>query len=119
MLWVKGLIGARWFPYVAIGVVSSAGIVFGWGYMKGYSKAEITYQEAMNEALASQLKRLSTIHAQDMATAAQKMERINNVRDRIKDVLRPDCTIPVECLRAFNDGVRATGSHTEGADAAP
>ena len=115
-MWLRTLIGARWFPYVLIGAVSSALIVFGWGYMKGYNSAEKTYQEAMNEALSDQLKRLTTIHAKDMATASKKQERVNNVRIRIKDVARPKCELSPECLRAFNDGVRASGANPTGVD---
>jgi hypothetical protein len=70
----------------------------------------------MNKALAEQLERLTTIHAKDMATAAKQQTRVSNVRMRIKDVVRADCVLTPECLRAFNDGVRATGAHPKGVD---
>ena len=115
-MWLRGILAARWFPYAAIAVVVTVTGVFGYGYMKGYNSAEKTYQEAMNEALAEQLKRLTTIHAKDMATAAKQQMRVSNVKMRIKDVARPDCVLTPECLRAFNDGVRATGVSAEGVD---
>lgn len=116
MAWLKTMISARWFPYVAIGAVSIALTVFGWGYMKGYGSAERTYQEAMTKALANQLARLTAIHSKDMATAIKKQTRVGNVRMRIKDVHRPPCSLSPECLRAFNDGVRASGTNPTGVD---
>lgn len=116
MGWMRAVLGARWFPYAAIAVVVTLTGVFGYGYMKGYGSAEKTYQEAMNKALADQLERLTTIHAKDMATAARQQTRVNNVRLRIKDVERPDCVLSPECLRAFNDGVRASGANPKGVD---
>jgi len=116
MMWLRAVLSARWFPYVVIGTVSAVLIVFGWGYMKGYNSAEKTYQEAMNKALANQLARLTELHAKDMAAAIKQQTRVNNVRMRIKDVERPDCVLTPECLRAFNDGVRATGTNPEGTD---
>lgn len=116
MGWLRTIAGARWFPYVLIGAASIALTVFGWGYMKGYDKAEDLYLTQMNKALAAQLQRMTSIYKKDMATAASKRERVNNVQWRIKDVYRPNCELSLECVRAFNDGVRATGTNPAGAD---
>lgn len=118
MGWLRKIIGARWFPYVLIGAASIVLIAYGWGYMKGYGKAEVTYQKAMNDALENQLERLSSVFAKDMQTLSRTQERSNNVRWRIKEVYRPSCELSPECLRAFNDGVRATGTHPAGVDSA-
>jgi hypothetical protein len=116
MGWLRTILGAKWLPYVAIGVASTVLIVFGWGYLKGYNSAERTYQGLMNEALANQLARLSEVHQKDMATAVRKQSKVSNVKMRIKDVVRTDCSLSTECLRAFNDGVRATGTNPKGID---
>lgn len=119
MGWLRAVIGARWFPYVLIGSIGVVASVFGWGYLKGYNSAEQTYQQAMNKALADQLERLTTIYTRDLATATKKQERVTNVKWRIKDVFRPNCELSPECLRAFNDGVRATGTNPIGVDSDP
>ena len=116
MGWLKGNLGARWFLPVLIGLTAVVTIVFGWGYLKGYNSAEVKYTQAMNKALTEQLARLTTIHTKDLATATKKQEVVNNVKWRIRDVFRPDCSISPECLRAFNDGVRASGTNTDGVD---
>jgi hypothetical protein len=116
MGWRRGIIGARWFLPVLIGLTAAVAVVFGWGYMKGYNNAEQTYQEAMNKALADQLERLTSIHTRDIQNLSRTQERTSNVKWRIKEVYRPSCDLSPECLRAFNDGVRATGTHPIGVD---
>lgn len=110
---------ARWFPYVAIAGVAGGLVVFGWGYLKGYDSAEDKYLKEMNEALEAQKKRLIEIHQKDMANALKKQTRVSNVRSRIQDVHRPECHLTPECLRAFNDGVLATGTNPPRVDDAP
>lgn len=118
-MWLSRLIGATWFRAALIGsVVVAFGLVLGWSYGKGYDAAEDKYQKAMTAALEDQLERLTTIHQKDMRTAAKQQTKVTNVKWRIKDVFRPDCQLSTECVRAFNDGVRASGTNTPGVDSA-
>lgn len=114
------VIGARWFPYVLIGVVLTALTVFGWGYMKGYGTAETEYLAEMNRAMQAQYEQLEKKWQTQMNLAVREAERSQNVRRRISEIRIPvTCVIPDACLHAFNDAVLATGTYTRSVEDAP
>lgn len=112
MIWLKGVLGARWFPYVLIGAATIATGVFGWGYMKGYSRAESTYQQEMNKALERQLKRVMSQKGREIALALKGAEEKNEVVYRVREVVRPStsCELPPKCVQWYDDILRATTS---------
>jgi hypothetical protein len=118
MVWLKAVLGARWFPYVLIGSVTAVTAVFGYGYMKGYNSAEVSYQEAMNEALKSQYARMLTQSETERKLALKAQRRKYEIRSNVNSVSTPstDCTLPYECVQWYDDILRAADSHSEGTD---
>ena len=118
MGWLTSLIGARWFPFAAIGLMASVGIVFGWGYMKGYGSAEETYFVEMNRALANQMKDLLTQKELEIKLVLRAEQRKHNVSKKIAAVPKPanSCDMSDECLRWYDDILRASSSDRPGTD---
>lgn len=112
-MWVKGIVGARWFPYIAVGVIATVGIVFGWGYSKGYNKAEDVYLKQMNKALAEQFKRLAAQKDLEQKLALEAMEAKYEMERAVREVERPDdeCRLSPPCVHWLNDVMRATTAH--------
>ena len=120
MNWLRTIASARWFPYVLIGAVSTVLTVFGWGFIKGYNKAENEYLIKMNRAMQAQYERLELEWKTRITLALREAERSNNVRRRMSEIRIPiNCVIPDHCVRAFNDAVLAAGTHTAGIEGAP
>lgn len=113
MLWLRGIATARWFPYVAIGVVATAATVFGWGYSKGYNKAEDVYLTEMNKALAKQFARLAAQKDIEQKLALEAMEAKYEMERAVREVERPDdqCSLSAPCVHWLNDVLRATTAH--------
>lgn len=117
-MWLRTLIGARWFPYVLIGAASIALIVFGWGYMKGFDSAEDKYQKAMNKALKEQYEKMVAQADQERKIALDTQRRKYAIKDRVSQVPAPSssCQLKPECLQWFDDILRAANADTAGAD---
>lgn len=107
---MRAIIGARWFPYVLIGLGIFVTSVFGYGYLKGYNKAETVYLEQMNEALARQMKQLLAQKEREIKLALRSAQRKNDVAKEIANVPQPavSCDLPPACLRWFDDVLRAS-----------
>lgn len=120
MAWLKKMIGARWFPYAAIGVVSIVLTAFGWGYMRGSLATELRMTEQMNKALSAQLKRERETARKDLVAVTNSLNRVQEVKRRVADIERPTnlpcADLGADWLRAFNDGVRAANTNTEATD---
>ena len=118
MGWLRLVAGARWFPYALIGIVVVAGGVSGWAYMKGYANAEKHYLKVMNKAMKEQYDAMMVLSKKDIETVIRKEARRSQVARSVRDVQIPasGCTVTPECLRAFNDGVRAAATDTPRAD---
>lgn len=114
----KGAASARWFLPVMIGAAALVTIVFGYGYMKGYNSAEEKYLVEINRAMKAQFDQLKAVHEKDLRAVLGEASRSQDVRQRIAEIrsLFTECRLPAECVRAFNDGVRATGTSPQGAD---
>lgn len=111
----RSMIGASWFPYVAIGI--SAVSVFGFGYMKGYGSAETKMQAKINTALEVQLKEMKAIAKRDTEAALKTAEKEWRVGHDMDQIIFPDIAPHcyeslAEWMRAFNDGVRAADPGT-------
>lgn len=117
MAWLKTMIGAKWFPYVAIGVVLSALTAYGYGYIKGGHAMEVKMTERMNQALALQLKQERETARKDLVAVTNSINRVQEVRRRVADIERPTnlpCPdLGADWVRAFNDGVRAANTNTQ------
>lgn len=108
MIWIRSLIGARWFPFALLGIPAVVGVVFGWGYLKGSHNAEMAAQERLNKALAIQAEMLKQAHSRQIAALEAKSRREREAR-RIDDIPRPDielCDAGGEWLHAVQDAVR-------------
>jgi len=110
--------GARWLPYVAIGVVAWTGVVSGYAYFKGYSSAEETYFVEMNKALANQLASLLTQKELEIKLVLRAERRKHNVSKQIAAVKKPAaaCDMSDECLQWYDDILRASSSDRPGTD---
>lgn len=104
----KGIIGARWFPYVLIGSLTAVGLAYGWGYLKGYDKAEDKMMLEMNKALESQMERLMTRYARQMKLAIDNAEKKHEIRKRVDNVKRPSisCELSPQCVQWYDDVMR-------------
>lgn len=110
MGWIKAVIGARWFPYVLIGMGVLVTAVYGWGYLKGYNKAETVYLAEMNEALTRQMKTLLARKERELQIALETERERNAVTRRVQEVARPagnSCELAPECVRWFDDVLRS------------
>jgi len=112
MGWLRAIAGARWFPYALIGVVTFALSVFGYGYLKGYDKAETVYLEQMNKALEQQMKRLLAQKELEIKLALRSAQRKYNVAKEIASVPQPavSCDMPPACVQWFDAILRASSS---------
>lgn len=120
MTWLRGLIGARWFLPALILVPSVVAAVLGWGSMKytaGYSAAKAAAKIEKAEALAEQRERLLAQAERHRIAALEGQRRRFETANRIRDVRRPDCVLPAECLQYHDDIIRAAagGAGTDGA----
>jgi hypothetical protein len=113
---VKGLMGARWTPYIVGGAVVFAGVVYGWGYLKGYNSAEETYLAEMNRALAEQFETLAAQKELEKKLALEALEAKYELQTQINKVERPDgqCHLSTDCVLWFNDVLRATTANLRG-----
>lgn len=118
MGWLRLVAGARWLPYALIGTVAVVVGVSGWSYLKGYASAEKHYLKVMNKAMKEQYDAMVIMSKKDITTAIRKEARRSQVARSVRDVQRPinGCAVSAECLRAFNDGVRAAATDTARAD---
>lgn len=118
MGWMKTLLGARWFPYVVIGSITAAGVVYGWGYLKGYGTAEQQYQQEMNRALQAQYDRLIQQAEVERKLALEQLEKKYAIQQKVSDVRpsRDSCDLPPDCLRWYDDILRAASSGPLGID---
>lgn len=96
-----------------IGTVAVAGAVFGYGYMKGYNKAETVYLEEMNQALARQLKEILKQKDFEIKLALAGEREKNAITNRVNSVHTPavSCDLPPACLQWYDDILRATGTN--------
>lgn len=120
MIWLRGLIGARWFLPALILIPSVVAAVLGWGSMKytaGYSAAEAVAQVEQAKALAEQRERLLAQAERHRIAALEGQRRRFETANRIRDVRRPDCVLSAECLQYHDDIIRAATGRT-GADGA-
>ena len=110
MGFIKTLIGARWFPYVLVGLMATAGVIFGYGYMKGYNEAEETYLARINEALERQLKEVLKQKDYEMKLALAGERKKNEISSKVHRVNRPtnSCELTPECLRWYDDVLSAS-----------
>jgi hypothetical protein len=110
MGWVRGLIGARWFPYVAIGLVVGVGAIFAYGYMQGYSSAEEKWSYDLNQALERQMHEMLEQKELEIKLALRAEAQKHDLARRIANVARPDgrCDMSDECLQWFDNILRAT-----------
>lgn len=112
MGWLRTIAGARWFPYVLIGVASIALTVFGWGYMKGYDKAETVYLEQMNKALEQQMKQLLAQKQLEIRLALRSEARKHDVARKAAVIKKPSvsCDLPPACVQWYDNILRATAT---------
>ena len=112
------MIGARWFPYVVIGAASIALTVFGWGYMKGYDKAEVKYQKSMARALKVQHAQMIAQSQLEKELALDALEKKYAIRKKITKVPKPtvSCDLPAPCLHWYDNILRAAASNGPGTD---
>jgi hypothetical protein len=115
MLWLKGLIGARWFPYVLIGSAAAVTAVFGYGYMKGYNKAEVSYQKSMNEALKSQYARMLTQSETERKLALKAQRLTHEIQKNVGLIPTPTdgCDLSPNSLQWYDDILRAASPDSE------
>ena len=116
---IRTLIAARWFPYALIGIPVVVAVVFGWGYLKGYDKAETAMLEKMNEALSDQLATMQKIHRSDLVALQRATLKKSEVSQRVDDIQRPAgpaVALGPDWLRAYNDGVRAANAGSRATD---
>lgn len=118
MGWLRALTSARWFPYVLIGSVAIAGAVFGWGYMKGYNKAEATYLQEMNRALEAQMKRILKQKRRELHLAVEAEAKKHEISRRVQEVKSPtvSCDLPAPCLQWYDDILRAAAPNRPESD---
>ena len=112
MMWLRGILAARWFPFALIGIPAVVVVVFGWGYMKGSATAETKMLKKMNQALVEQAAQLQAAHTRQLAALQAKVRREAEA-ERIDDIPRPAgdlCDAGDEWLRAVQDGVRMSNS---------
>ena len=108
---MRALLGARWFPYVLIGAVTAVTAAFGWGFMKGYHKAELVYIEATNDALADQLERLTVEKDRELEAALHLERELNVLKNLVKRVPKPvasSCELAPECLQWYDNVLRTS-----------
>lgn len=112
MGFIKAIIGARWFPYVLIGIVTAAGVTFGYGYMKGYNNAEAVYLTQMNKALERQLKEVLKQKDYELRLALQGERKKHAIQAKVDKVVRPSnsCELTPECLRWYDDVLSASST---------
>lgn len=117
-MWLRGIFAARWFPYALIGLVTFVGIVFGYGYLKGYNKAETVYLTQLNEALERQMKVLVAQKQREIRLALLAEEKKHNVGKRVAAVPQPaiSCELPPACVQWFDAVLHASTAHRRSPD---
>lgn len=113
MMWIKSLIGARWFPYALIGIPAVVAALFGWGYLKGYNTAEASVQARIDSALLRQREEMIALQAKDLATVVRAEIHKSEVNRRVDEIQRPTVStgdLGPDWLRAYTDGVRAANA---------
>lgn len=115
---IRGIAAARWFPYVLIGWASSVLGASGWAYMKGYDNAETQYQALMSSSLERQVRREREQSALELRLAIKNERERHAVQQRINAVRRPavSCELPAECVRWYDNVLRAAEGDIERAD---
>lgn len=114
MIWLKGLLVARWSRYAIAGMAVAAVLAYAHGriYQKGYAAAEAEYIAKMNAALSAQLDNLVAQHNRQLAALMKKNQRTEQARRAISEIPAPDtddCNHP-DWVRAYNDAVRAANA---------
>lgn len=115
---IRGLIGARWFPYVLIGWASSVLAAAGWSYIKGYSAAEVSYQAELSSSLTRQIRREREQSALELRLAIRNEREKYAVQRRINEVQRPavSCELPAQCVHWYDAVLQAAEGDIERAD---
>jgi len=111
---IMGLFRARWFPYVAIGLVAIVGGAYGYGHIKGFNEAELGFQKKIEIALTAQQARLIKQKDNERRIALGSLEKKYTIRKKVSEVVRPDvsCDLPPECVQWFDDTLRASSFYS-------
>jgi hypothetical protein len=119
VIWLRGLIGARWFLPAVILVPSVAAAVFGWGYMKGWSAS--TQKAVEKERLRMQaVMDFKLIRAEQEIRALSSLlddERQANEINNMPHIGNIGCPVEPDRLRDLQDAVRSANG-LAGADQA-
>lgn len=115
---IRGVLGARWFPFVLIGWASSVLGAAGWSYIKGYDAAEVQYLARLTDSLASQIQRERALSALELRLAIRNEREKSKAQRRISEVPRPvvGCDLPAECVRWYDDILQAAQGDIDGTD---
>lgn len=118
MVAVRGLVSARWFPYVVIAWLVSLLAVGGWGMNVGYAASESNYQEQLSKTLSHQLRRERKQSEFEMDLAIRSEREKHEVQRRINQVRRPvvSCDQPPECVQWYDAVLQAAESDIERVD---
>ena len=117
-LFLTKILGSKWLPYVAGGVLALALVVciYGYGHMKGSESTELKYLGLMNVALERQMKRNQAVAKADLVAVTVSATRRASLVETIRTITLPapdvECSDPV-WLHAYNDGVRAVNASTQ------
>ncbi len=112
---IRGLFGARWFPYVLIAWVSSVMGAAGYCYMRGYDAAEVRHQVVLSESLSRQVRRERDQAALEVRLAIRNERARYEAQRRISEVARPvvSCELPAQCVQWFDAVLRASEAGIE------
>jgi hypothetical protein len=119
---IRALLGHQLLPWVVAGALGVLAAIYGYGHYKhyhGYSAGaracEATHAAAESDILrrAAEAERLRT--QSDLKAIVVMATRRKSIENTIRTIVRPNnaefCGT-ADCMRFFNEGVRAAGSFT-------
>lgn len=109
--------GARWFPYLLIGVPALLVGVFGWGYLKGSGGAAAACEGEKAAAILEAKQEAEKQAGKDAATVARVVGTTEGIRHEIRSLPASELCGP-DGLQFFNAPVEIYNAHTGGASEA-
>lgn len=109
MIWLKGLISARWFLPALIAIPIAASAVFGWGYLKGW-KASTEKAVEKERARMQAVMDFNQIRWEQETRALRSLledEREAQKISRMPDIGNLGCDVEPDRLRDLQDAVRS------------
>lgn len=110
-MWLRGVIGARAFPFALLGAVVCVTGAYGLGRLHGSQSAALDCEQEKAAALEGQIDQDRATARADTATVASVQGKAAGVKSEIDAVPGAAMCASVECLRYFNAAVDIVTAH--------